>query len=57
MLAVTYNKKALIRLHLILGIKNMALNWLDVRDIAIELEEAYPDVDNINVTIRRYRKR
>ena len=25
------------------------LRWIDVRDIAIELEEAHPDVDNVNL--------
>ncbi len=25
------------------------LRWTDVRDIAIELEEAHPDVDNVNL--------
>ena len=25
------------------------MKWLDVIDIAIELEEKYPDVDNINL--------
>lgn len=27
----------------------MGLKWLDVYDIAIELEEAHPDKDNINL--------
>lgn len=27
----------------------MALRWTDVRDIAIELEERHPDVDNVNL--------
>jgi FeS assembly protein IscX len=25
------------------------LRWTDVRDIAIELEEAHPDADNVNL--------
>ena len=25
------------------------LSWTDVHDIAIELEERYPDVDNVNL--------
>jgi FeS assembly protein IscX len=25
------------------------LRWTDVRDIAIELEETHPDVDNVNL--------
>ena len=25
------------------------LRWTDVQDIAIELEERYPDVDNVNL--------
>jgi FeS assembly protein IscX len=25
------------------------LRWTDVRDIAIELEEAHPEVDNVNL--------
>ena len=25
------------------------LKWTDVQDIAIELEERYPDVDNVNL--------
>lgn len=27
----------------------MKLTWLDVQDIAITLDEKYPDVDNINL--------
>ncbi len=27
----------------------MGLKWLDVRDIAIELEEKHPDADNVNL--------
>lgn len=27
----------------------MGLKWLDVRNIAIELEEAHPDADNVNL--------
>ena len=27
----------------------MKLKWTDIYDIAIELEEAHPDVDNINL--------
>lgn len=27
----------------------MSLKWLDVRKIAIELEENHPDVDNVNL--------
>ena len=34
----------------------MVLNWLDVRDIAIELEEAYPDVDNVNLRFTDLKK-
>jgi FeS assembly protein IscX len=25
------------------------LSWTDIRDIAIELEERYPEVDNVNL--------
>ena len=25
------------------------MRWLDIQDIAIELEERYPDADNINL--------
>jgi len=35
-----------------LSIKNyviMKLNWTDVKDIAIELEDAHPDVDVTNI--------
>ena len=34
----------------------MALNWLDVREIAIELEEAHPDADNINLRFTDLKK-
>lgn len=34
----------------------MALNWLDVRDIALELEEAYPDADNVNLRFTDLKK-
>jgi len=27
----------------------MGLKWTDVHDIAIELEEAHPDADNVNL--------
>ena len=27
----------------------MKLNWTDTRDIAIELDEKYPDVDVVNI--------
>lgn len=27
----------------------MGLRWTDVHEIAIELEERYPDVDNVNL--------
>ncbi len=32
------------------------LRWTDVRDIAIELEEAHPDVDNVNLRFTDLRK-
>ena len=27
----------------------MGMKWIDVHDIAIELEEAHPDADNVNL--------
>jgi len=27
----------------------MQLRWADIQDIAIELEEKYPDIDNVNL--------
>ena len=27
----------------------MGLKWLDVRDVAMELEDLYPEADNINL--------
>lgn len=32
------------------------LRWTDVRDIAIELEEAHPDADNVNLRFTDLRK-
>jgi FeS assembly protein IscX len=32
------------------------LRWTDSRDIAIELEEAHPDVDNVNLRFTDLRK-
>lgn len=32
------------------------LRWTDVRDIAIELEETHPDVDNVNLRFTDLRK-
>ena len=32
------------------------LRWTDVRDIAIELEERHPDVDNVNLRFTDLRK-
>ncbi len=32
------------------------LRWTDIRDIAIELEEAHPDVDNVNLRFTDLRK-
>ncbi len=30
----------------------MGLRWIDVREIAIELEERHPEADNVNVRFR-----
>ncbi len=32
------------------------LRWTDVRDIAIELEEAHPEADNVNLRFTDLRK-
>ena len=34
----------------------MGLSWLDVREIAIELEEAHPDADNVNLRFTDLKK-
>lgn len=34
----------------------MKLKWIDIRDIAIELEEKHPDEDNINLSFPSLKK-
>ena len=34
----------------------MKLKWLDTREIAISLEEKYPDIDNLNLSFPHLHK-
>jgi FeS assembly protein IscX len=34
----------------------MGLKWLDIHDIAIELEDAHPDADNVNLRFTDLKK-
>ncbi|MCE3232345.1 MAG: iscX [Rickettsiaceae bacterium] len=34
----------------------MGLKWLDIQDIAIELEDAHPDADNVNLRFTDLKK-
>ena len=39
------------------GVKDMALKWTDTLDIAIELDEKYPDTDPLHINFVDLRNR